>query len=303
MSVYSVWPYFLVVGLACAVVNTRLFKSLDQPPSSGRARSTSVDGIRGFLALSVMIDHAVVTHRWLMTGEWIVPPGKFYDQLGTLSVAVFFMITGFLFWGRMFRAHGKIDFLSLYINRLFRIAPVYLLAISLMVLIVFARTDFVLRQPIPDLLSAIGEWAALGLLQWPDFNGYGGAALILAGVTWSLKWEWYFYFSLLITGWFADRAAVWLPAMVLPASLAAAHFWPAHQWYFATLFACGMLVSAFQDSPLPSWLPNERLRSAISVLLLVAIFVGWSTPWVRYRSCWRAAFFTSCAPELVSSDC
>jgi peptidoglycan/LPS O-acetylase OafA/YrhL len=291
MSVHSIWPYFLVAALACCLISLPAFRSIDPPAGAEHGRTTHIDGIRGLLALSVMIDHAVVTHRWLTHGEWVVPPAKFYDQLGTLSVAVFFMITGFLFWGRMVRAQGRIGFASLYINRLFRIAPVYLLAVAMMVLIVFARSDFTLRQPLPVVLRAIGEWASLGLLGAPDFNGYAGAWIVLAGVTWTLKWEWYFYFSLRVTGPLAARAAAWLPGAALPAFLLAAQMWPAPGWYYASLFACGMLVATVPPGVAAFLGRRDRLSSVVALALLVGIFAGWSTPWGTPQVLLAAGFF------------
>jgi peptidoglycan/LPS O-acetylase OafA/YrhL len=289
LSVYSIWPFFIVVAAALVLVSTSLFDFIDGP-SGIEQRNAALDGIRGFLALSVMIYHAVVTHRWLETGAWIVPPAKFYDQLGPLAVAIFFMITGFLFWGKAMSRERPLEYPALYIGRVFRIAPVYVFAVASMVLIVFVRSGFAIRQPIGELLPALGAWAALGLLDTADFNQYTGAGIILAGVTWTLKWEWYFYFSLLMSGRIASYAPRMFPACLGIVSLILAHLMQMHEWYFAALFACGMLVQGFGHIDVA---PPDRdgLHSLLAASLLVAIFAGWTTPWGTPQVLLAGAFF------------
>ncbi|AOJ06495.1 acyltransferase family protein [Burkholderia mayonis] len=291
MTIYSVAPYFLTVGVVTLLFCAPCFARLDQPPAESSTRTLTLDGIRGFLALSVMIDHAVVTYRWLRTGEWIVPPAAFYDQLGTLSVAIFFMITGFLFWRKMIAANGRPRFLSLYIGRVFRISPVYLLAIGLMFLIVFQRTGFTLYQAPSELAAALLKWLALGMVGGPDFNGYVGAWMILAGVTWTLKYEWLFYLSLLATAWFAKpRTQVALPFFALVTGTIGAIVWPNRDWSLGALFAAGMLVAA-----LPGCQPRTRLAQSVQSIaaigLLATIFIGWTTPFGPAQVLIAAIFF------------
>ncbi len=290
MSVYAIWPYFLILVVTCSLFSLRCFAFLDPAPQESATRATGLDGIRGFLALSVMIDHAIVNYHWLKTGDWIVPPAKFYDQLGTLAVAIFFMITGFLFWGKAVAARGRIAFVPLYINRLFRIAPVYLLAVLVMVLVVFARTDFVLNQPVSELLPALGRWSALGLGGAPDFNGYSGGWIILAGVTWTLEWEWYFYFSLLLTAAFARIGPAWFPACALACFIGCAHFFSVEQFYFGALFASGMVVAGLRHSYAPGKRADAAL-SALALLLLGVVLAGWSSPWGTPQVLMAGVFF------------
>src|SRR5579859_6176768 len=180
MTIDNIVPYFIIIGAVTLLAGTNALRFLDDPGLSAEHRYTSIDGLRGFLALSVMIGHAVVTYNWLRTGEWIAPHAKFYDQLGTLAVAIFFMITGYLFWGKMVRAKGRPSWTALYVGRIFRLGPVYLFAIAVMILIVMHRTGWSLHQPLPELLEAIAQWATLGFLTGPDFNGYTRVWLILA---------------------------------------------------------------------------------------------------------------------------
>lgn len=290
MTVYSVWPYFAIVGLILFIFSTRLFGFLDSVSASEHDRSTNLDGIRGILALSVMINHAIVTHRWLLTGQWEIPPAPFYDQLGSLAVAVFFMITGFLFWGKMIANRGEPNFATLYISRLFRIAPVYLVTIAAMTLIVLHRTGFVLHEPISVLVIKLLQWSALGLLGGPDFNGYASVWIILAGVTWTLRYEWYFYFSLLLISRLSvKRSATIFPLLIIASCFLCSIRWPARDWFLAALFAVGMTISSItQKSPIRR---GGNGSSLAALVLLGSIFVGWDTPFGTLQVLLAGMFF------------
>lgn len=196
MSIYSVWPYAVLMVAAWLVLALPVFRVADEPPQPGR-RTATLDGLRGFLALSVFAHHLVITHRFIATGVWELPPSGVYTLLGQAGVVVFFMITAFLFWGRLLDSQGRPDWAALYLGRVFRIGPMYLVAVGVMLGIVAWRTGFALREPPWAVAAAALHWLALGLapLQ-PDVNGYRGTGLILAGVTWTIFVEWLFYLSL-----------------------------------------------------------------------------------------------------------
>lgn len=208
MSVYSVWPYVVLVLAAWLVLDLPVFRAADEPLRPDQ-RTATLDGLRGFLALSVFAHHLVITHRYIGAGMWELPPSGVYTLLGQAGVVVFFMITGFLFWGKLLDAKGRPDWAALYIGRIFRIGPMYLLAVGLMLAVVAWRTGFALREPAWAVVAAALHWLALGLLPLqPDVNGYRGTGLILAGVTWTIFVEWLFYGSLrLMAG--AARGAPW----------------------------------------------------------------------------------------------
>jgi peptidoglycan/LPS O-acetylase OafA/YrhL len=197
VSIFSVWPYFvLMLTVFAALAMLSVSRIADEPPQPDQ-RTATIDGLRGFLALSVFVHHLIVTHQYIRTGIWELPPSGFYTLLGQVGVAVFFMITAFLFWGKLLDAKSPPDWTGLYIGRIFRIGPMYLLAVGLMLTIVAWRTGFAFREPVGTVLAAALHWLALGLapLQ-PDVNGYRGTGLILAGVTWTIFVEWLFYGSL-----------------------------------------------------------------------------------------------------------
>lgn len=196
MNVYSVWPYFVLVLTVLGALALPIFRAADEPPQRDR-RTAALDGLRGFLALSVFVHHLMVNHGYIESGEWTFPPSGFHTLLGQAGVGIFFMITGFLFWGKLLDTKGYPDWRSLYIGRIWRIGPMYLLVVGLMFFIVAWRTGFVLRETPWSVLGAILQWLPLGIVPMqPDINGYGGTRLILAAVTWTIFVEWLFYGAL-----------------------------------------------------------------------------------------------------------
>jgi len=61
-------------------------------------RFESLDGLRGLLAISVFIHHINVWYGYLQSGNWMEPNSNLFNQLGQSSVALFFMISSFLFY-------------------------------------------------------------------------------------------------------------------------------------------------------------------------------------------------------------
>ena len=101
MSYYSIWPYFLGTAIFMLFASTPILKAADTPPSSVPSRIHTLDGLRGFLALAVLFHHGAIYHGYLKTGIFALPPSRFYTDLGEAGVAMFFMITGYLFWGQI----------------------------------------------------------------------------------------------------------------------------------------------------------------------------------------------------------
>lgn len=175
--------------LASVVSRTKYFSYL----TNRKRRLGAIDGIRGYLALSVLFHHYVVTYYWKLGGIWQRPPENFFQNLGKVGVAIFFMITGFLFFSRIMDKNRVINWLSLYKSRLFRIYPLYLFSLALISLIVFYSSDFRLNTSKVDLILHYIRW---GIFIGGDINDFSDTKKIIAGVDWTLKYEWLFYLSL-----------------------------------------------------------------------------------------------------------
>jgi peptidoglycan/LPS O-acetylase OafA/YrhL len=239
-----------------------------------------------------------------MQGQpWRPPADRLYALLGPLGVALFFMITGFLFWCQIIDNAGSPDWIKLYVGRAFRLGPLYLVAIFAVFLVAFAATGFHIQEPAARIIYEIVSWAApLGFHMGPPINGYAHASDLI-GVIWSLRYEWLFYASLAGTWVFArDSRLAWaFPATALLASLAFIQF-PiigrvALQAPFIALFAAGMLTAALR--PLAGRLRLNRLAfSVLAGTLLLAVLSLFDNAYTVLPICMvGGAFF------LVANGC
>lgn len=273
MDYLSIWPFFAGMALLLVIVGTPLFAALDAP--AGAERVTTLDGLRGYLALAVVFHHGAIYHFYLETGAWQLPPSRFYALAGPMGVALFFMITGYLFWGRLVRGGGVLDWRGLYVGRVFRLGPLYLLAVGIMFAVIFASTGLVLNVSVWELARQIGSWLILGVIKGPKLNGFEHTEQILAGVTWTLRYEWLFYFSLPLLAWLLRKGYRHLPLASLIVALPALVllFIPPNRDVYATvLFGLGMLAASLQQAGLAVRMPDGAASVVVLGLLGAVMF-------------------------------
>lgn len=254
MSVDSVLSDLLLLGLVAWLVSWRPFAALDKPWHEVSARTATLDGLRGYLALGVFLHHGAIYADFIRSGDWNAPKGFALSHLGVGTVALFFMITGYLFWGKAVRAGGALAWRALLINRVFRIAPLYWVATALMLVIVFGSQGWVLRESAGSLVTELAPLALFGFYgTGPDINGYANPWIVLAGVTWTLRYEWVFYVLLLpLAAALLRRLAAprGIPAVALLACLVGVSRAPTVVMFGLTCFSAGMLSAALPPLPL-----------------------------------------------------
>jgi peptidoglycan/LPS O-acetylase OafA/YrhL len=161
-------------------------------------RYSSIDGLRGFLAMLVFLHHSSSWYYFARLHQWSIIPSGLFNHFGSTSVAMFFMITAFLFFSKLIEVNGRsFDWLKLYVSRVVRIVPLYVLAVLALFLIVGFVTHFTRRESIGSLMLELGKWL---LIMETDVNRMAGTKFIICGVQWSLAYEWLFYCSLAIIG-------------------------------------------------------------------------------------------------------
>ena len=237
-----------------------------------------MDGLRGFLAFAVVFHHAAIYHGYLMDGVWKTPPSHVFALLGPVGVDLFFMITGFLFWGQMMRVEGRPSWIALYLGRVFRIGPLYLFAVTILFLIVAVQTRFTLQEPVTRLVRHGLTWLALGLPKTTDtmINAYQHTNIPLAGVTWTLSWEWRFYLSLPFLALAARTTkrsliVVLLSLVLCELGVRLLH-WDGEVITYVVLFLLGMLCACLQRLGWTGRLP-QAAGSSIIAILAVAVFL------------------------------
>ena len=159
-------------------------------------RYETIDGLRGFLAICVFIHHSNIWHKYLHTGEWVAPDSNLLNQLGQTGVALFFMISSFLFV-KMLIEYNKdnYDWKFFFIKRLFRLTPLHFFTVTIIIIIVLIQSDWTLKTSLVLFSKNTLEWYGFGILGLSDINDVD-TAIINAGVLWSLPYEWLLYFTL-----------------------------------------------------------------------------------------------------------
>lgn len=262
--------YFLLIFVASIASVSLLFRAdffrfLDEDSSSVR-RVNGLDGLRFYLAAFVVIHHIDCFHSFVETGKWA--PSQYYLwALGKYGVALFFMITAFLFWGKI-RNKENVDWMSMYRGRVFRIVPMAILSSLAAVTIITIYSSgtngffFDIKNVIP--------WFDASLLDYkPAFTNFKTPQVAVAGVTWSLKWEWMFYFFLPLLFIFRNKGLEFSIAIcalcfyILPQiSLKDAYIWS----YFAFGILCKELSLIIRI--------NNRDSSLLALAALVILFAS-----------------------------
>ena len=233
-------------------------------------RYGAIDGLRGYLALSVFIHHFVLTWYWKSTGKWGSPPEAYFENLGKFGIAIFFMITGFLFISKILTYNGKMDWYRLYQSRLFRIYPLYFFVILFISSIILYQSGFTLNTNIPVLIKQYIKWF---IFHGSVINDFNDTRRIIAGVDWTLKYEWLFYILLPLIAVIIRQGK--LAVILLFAALLLLFINPLRVEYFFTryfiLFAIGGIAAVLYLK-----LQNHKTRidshiwSFIVLLMLLA---------------------------------
>lgn len=270
MAVTSILPYFVLMGVYLAIGYAFSKKSKfyrDELQTGASARYETIDGLRGLLALGVFFTHGLITYYYHLHGSWELPPSAFYSTLGEFSVALFFIISAFLFWGKVLKSEKPISALRLYRSRNRRLTPMYVFSVLLVLLIVAVRTDFTLQVGLGELVFQILSWFSYGFLTiplMPDINGLKDTHTI-ESVYWTLTFEWEFYLLLPL---FAR-----LPARTITLAVLMSVTWFFGPPAIVTInFALGAIAAHLMHSyDLQKYLKG-RQYDVLMVLILVIVF-------------------------------
>lgn len=202
-------PWIVPIGLLIALSTAKLLIRWQGPPSSEN-RFAAIDGLRGYLAFFVFLHHSSIWFVELREHEWRPPASNLFRHLGDSSVALFFMITAFLFTAKVMDSRDcQIDWVRLYVSRFLRLFPLYAFAVTLMWAMAWALTDWTIQVSPIQLLKQLLGWLSFTMLGAPSVNGLEGTGHLMAGVTWSLPYEWWFYLCLPVLGFLIGRRPAW----------------------------------------------------------------------------------------------
>jgi peptidoglycan/LPS O-acetylase OafA/YrhL len=231
---------------------------------SGGKRFEAIDGIRGFLALGVLFLHAMATYSYYTTERWSAEFAPVHAAMGHCAVALFFMITAFLFWRQVLRAKGGMDATAFYVSRLRRLVPMYFVSVAIALAVVAALTGLRLHEPLMTVAHEVRPWLSFGFMPTSELNGFKDAHIVDA-VYWTLAWEWSFYLALPLVALFARGFAF--------ALLVAATVFFGIQAPLTLAFLCGVLAAEVLER---GWLNGRLANPWLAPIPLAAIALAFT---------------------------
>lgn len=247
---------------SAALSETKLIPTINYPIGEYK----SISGIRGLAALFVYVNHApVMLVNMGIKADNVSQWGWIYANLGSFGVQIFFCITGFLFFDRIIKVDGKLDWNRFFQSRVKRIAPLFYFS-SLLCVLISIFYSFTITFSKSDLLTLAG----LATFSFIDSSmTIGGMKLYpLNSVIWTLVHEWRFYMALPLICFAFCNAKVGKLALVAACIIAVIDFnnsvvvcWP----YFLTGIVTAYVVNL-----------KPKISHSINVMLLIlatALFI------------------------------
>jgi len=243
-----------------------------KPASDSARRLGWLDVLRGLAALAVVFDHLsyyVLQHVRGVVYQWFDP--------GNYGVFVFFIISGYIVPASLERKGSVRTF---WVSRVFRLYPLYLLAVGLAVGLYFIHFGSLRGEGGDPETSVLSQLLMMS-------NVLGGSNL--PNVVWSLSYEMVFY--LLLTALFIARVhkrSSWYALAFAAAAVAIGGLLP--QAYLTHNVATPRLIALVADMAVLAGLAfavvfrgmSRLLGAAIAAVVAVALLAvngGWIFPW------------------------
>ncbi|MBY0379044.1 MAG: acyltransferase, partial [Burkholderiales bacterium] len=258
---------------AIALISARLM--VRDTSATDSHQFSSIDGLRGYLALFVFIHHSGFWFNYSKTKSWVIGD-SLYLSFGHTSVCLFFMLSGFLFGYKLLEAREKpIDWLKLFCSRLLRLSPLYMCLLTAVLITISIESKFIINDDSATLINNITDWILFTATGHPDINGYTNTHLLVAGVIWTLPYEWYFYFSLpfiglLIGSKSTPNSGIWL-------ILSCACIIGFSSWHFDSTLLWGFLAGGIVAYIVKtSWLSELFKTKNSNWILLAGIIISYT---------------------------
>jgi len=185
LSILPVIPILIITLLTLNTIN----KKIGVVPKN--QKYPALDGLRGYMAFSVFIHHGAYYYIYYKTGTLPNSYNNIFDQLGQISVFVFFMITGFLFFSIMLeKKNHDMDWKKYFLSRFFRIYPLFIFLMGIVIIVLGIENNWTIIPPISQRLNELAHW--LFFNQVP-INGFIETYFLTNKVLWSLVSEFLFY--------------------------------------------------------------------------------------------------------------
>ena len=268
---FAILPMFAIAA-ATSIGLMRIFGPADET-----GKFLCVDGLRGYLSLLVYAHHGAIWYALSQGHGWARELPRVLDNAGPLAVVLFFMITGFLFI-RKIAASSRIEWAELYLNRLFRLGPLHVVAVAIVATIALFATDA--SESLPTIAAEIGVWLGFGIFGLPAIGGYAASWKITAAVQWTLAVEWFLYLLLPTFALALGRRPPWrvllltIPLATLVAASAAQNGWVgwSHEIDLFIGFIGSPIALYLSEHDAVRRFARSRIGSFVAVLLLLQAF-------------------------------
>lgn len=272
---YAAAIFCALIGLATLLTRIPRVQQRLHPDQPGK-RYGGIDGLRGLLAVGVFVHHSFAAGGYFQTGRWQWSESAVFNHLGQTTVALFFMITAFLFSSRLMA--GPVNWRAMFASRVMRLTPLYVVFTAAVFVSAMHFSGWTLHEPVSRIARELSLWAAFGVLGRPDINALPMTWTLCAGVNWSLHYEWVFYFFMpvllvLLTPLrkrMLARAAV-LAFFALLLWLAIVGQQISGSWLYRLHFVCGVAVALMYRDPSAQRILRSRKAQAMGCAALGAL--------------------------------
>lgn len=190
--IYKYLPFLLLIMLLSVYVTNKVIKL-----KITEVKYPEIDGIRGYLAFFVFLHHSYIWNVYLRTSKWEIPISNLFNHFGQTSVSLFFIITAFLFTTKLLNNKTQdFDCIKYIISRFHRMFPMYFFSIIFVFIIILFESNFEQKTSVLNILKNVLSWLFFTVDGANDINAIKDTFIIDAGVTWTLPYEWLFYFLL-----------------------------------------------------------------------------------------------------------
>jgi peptidoglycan/LPS O-acetylase OafA/YrhL len=176
----SVVPLWLVAAVYGGLLEKRF-------PTATPAKGNQIEALeilRGLAAFVVFLAHVTMYFGGLAPGS------RASSYLGDLGVIIFFMLTGFLFWGQILNGRLALD--SFFQKRVKRLVPLCLFVVATATTLDWVQAGF----PLPNLGQVQAAARNFGFGFVPVHDVFSPDMYLRINTIWSLRWEWLFYLLL-----------------------------------------------------------------------------------------------------------
>ncbi|QMT30345.1 acyltransferase family protein [Alysiella filiformis] len=253
---------FLMSAIGTAIAAFALQCLFRQPENAHAQRSTQLDGLRGILACAVVAHHFYYNFTWREGGVWGAN-SLFIINLGAVSVSLFFLMSGYLHFIKICHT-PQMNWRAFYIARAKRIYPLYVAVwgVVLAITLWFKPVNF---NNFGELMQFSYQWL---LFQNVGFQGFQ-SHLIIAGVQWTLVYEWAVYAIMPLIHMIYHRKITFQPAAWLAIAVA---WWIVlwhSEWRYYWLFVLALPALVFAK-PIQAALKRFPIIIHVFMLILTA---------------------------------